>query len=107
MSEFAGALRERIVIEKSVAGRTEGGLQQPGWEPVARCLAAIVPDGAGALSEAHALSAMPRFRVVMRRRDGVTVGQRVIWNGRAMLVTQRIDDPRLPDRMLLRCEEIR
>ena len=72
-----------------------------------RCPAAIVPDGVGVLSEAQALSAMPRFRVVMRRREEVAEGQRILWRERTMLVTQRIDDPRLPDRMLLRCEEMR
>jgi hypothetical protein len=50
---------------------------------------------------------MPRFRVTIRHRDNVTVGQRILWKGRTMLVTQRIDDPRLPDRMLLKCEEMR
>lgn len=107
MSEFAGTLRERIVVERPVSTRTAGGIQQPGWEPVARCLAAIVPDGVGAPSEAHALSAMPRFRVILRSREDVTVGQRIQWKQRRMLVTQRIDDPRLPDRMMLRCEELR
>ena len=107
MSEFAGTLRERIIVERPISARTASGIQQSGWEPVARCLAAIVPDGAGALSEAHALSAMPRFRVILRSRENVTVGQRIQWKERRMLVTQRIDDPRLPDRMLLRCEEMR
>lgn len=107
MSEFAGTLKERIVIEKPVDLRTASGLQTAGWEPVARCLAAIVAEGAGAEAEAQALSAMPRFRVTIRQRDGIAVGQRVSWGGRAMLVKQRIDDPKLPDRILLRCEEMR
>ncbi len=107
MSEFAGSLKERIRIERLVALRTESGLQQPGWEPVANCLAAIAAEGAGPQEQAMALSAMPRFRVTIRRRDGVAVGQRVVWGSRRMLVRQRIDDPRQPDRVLLRCEEVR
>ena len=107
MSEFAGALKERIIIERPTDLRTASGLQTAGWETVARCLAAIVAEGAGAEAEAMALSAMPRFRVTIRRRDGIAVGQRVIWGGRALLVKQRIDDPRLPDRILMRCEEMR
>ena len=107
MSEFAGSLRERIAIERPVALRTESGLQQPGWEPVATCLAAIVAEGAGPEAEAMALSAMPRFRVTIRWRDGVAVGQRISWGARRMLVRQRIDDPKQPDRVLLRCEEVR
>lgn len=105
--EFAGTLKERIRIERPVPLRTEGGLQQAGWEPVASCLAAIAAEGAGPEAEAQALSAMPRFKVTIRRREGISVGQRVIWGERAMLVKQRIDDPMLPDRILLRCEEVR
>ena len=107
MSEFAGTLKERVTIERPAGLRTAAGLQGAGWEPVARCLAAIVAEGAGAEAEAMALSAMPRFRVTLRKRDGIAVGQRVIWGERAMLVKQRIDDPSLTDRILLRCEEMR
>jgi head-tail adaptor len=107
VSEFAGTLKERILIERPVALRTQGGLQQPGWETVARCLAAITVEGAGPEAEAQALSAMPQYRVAIRRRDGIAVGQRVSWRARAMLVKQRIDDPKLPDRILLKCEEMR
>lgn len=105
--EFAGTLKERIRIERPVDLRTDSGLQQAGWEPVASCLAAIVAEGAGPEAEAQALSAMPRFRVTIRWREGVSVGQRVMWDERAMLVKQRIDDPMLRDRILLRCEEVR
>lgn len=107
MSEFAGTLKERVVIERPTDLRTASGLQTSGWEPVARCLAAIIAEGAGAEAEAMALSAMPRFRVTIRRRDGIAVGQRVSWGQRSLLVKQRIDDPQLPDRILLRCEEMR
>lgn len=107
MSEFAGTLKERIRIERPADLRTASGLQTAGWEPVARCLAAILADGTGAEAEAMALSAMPRFRVIIRRRDGIAVGQRIVWGERSMLVKQRIDDPKLPDRILLRCEEMR
>jgi head-tail adaptor len=107
MSEFAGTLKERVRIERPVALRTVGGLQEAGWEEVVRCLAEIVPEGVGAEAEAMSLSAMPRYRVTIRVRGGISVGQRVSWKGRAMLVRQRIDDPRLPDRIMLRCEEVR
>ena len=84
MSEFAGTLKDRIVIERPVALRTGLGLQSAGWETVARCLAAIVAEGAGPEAEAQALSSMARFRVTIRQRDGVAVGQRVSWGTRVM-----------------------
>ena len=107
MSEFAGALKERIRIERPVALRTELGMQSAGWETVALCLAAIVAEGAGPETEAMALSAMGRFRVTIRRRDGIAVGQQIRWGERVLSIRQRIDDPKLPDRILLRCEEVR
>lgn len=105
--EFAGTLRERILVESPVAARTAAGLPAGEWEPVCSCFAAIVPEGAGAEAEAMALSAMTRFRVTIRSRDGISVGQRVNWSGRRLIVRQVIDDPRTRDRLLLRCEEVR
>lgn len=105
--EFAGTLSERITIERPVTSRDAMGLQVHGWEPVARCRAAIVGEGAGAESEGMALSAMQRFRVTIRMRDGLTVDQRVLWNGRVLMVRQLLVDPRAKDRLTLRCEEAR
>jgi head-tail adaptor len=107
MTEFAGTLRERIVIENPVSLRNAMGLQEPGWEEVCRCLAAIALDGLGAQSEGQALSAMPFYRVSIRQREGVAIGQRISWKGRRLMVRQLLDDPRLKDRMIMRCEEVR
>ena len=106
-SEFAGSLRERVVIEMLAGERNAIGAQLPAWVVVARCLAAVVPEGAGAEAEGQALSAMARFRVTIRVRDAIAVGQRVRWRERLLTVRQRIDDPALPDRITLRCEETR
>jgi head-tail adaptor len=107
MSEFAGTLRQRITIERPVNSRTVTGLQETGWERVADCLAAIELEGVGAQSEAQALSAMPKLRVTIRRRSGIAIDQRVRWTGRIMMIRQLLDDPALPDRLVLRCEEAR
>ena len=105
--EFAGLLRERVVIERPTGERSAQGTLIAGWEEVARCLAAVAPEGAGQESEAMALSAMPRFRVTIRRRDDVAIDQRLLWRGRRLAVRQILEDPRLRDRMTLRCEEMR
>jgi SPP1 family predicted phage head-tail adaptor len=107
MSEFAGTLRERIVIEQPVSVRNAMGLQEPGWEQVCRCLASVVLDSVGAQAEAQALSAMPRFKVTIRWREGVALDQRVTWSGRTLMVRQLLDDPRNRDRIVMRCEEVR
>ena len=107
MSEFAGTLRSRISIEQPSSERTAMGLQTAGWEEVARCLAAIVPDGAGAEAEGMTLSAMPRFRVSIRPREGIAINQRIRWGSRVLMIRQLSDDPRQADRIVMRCEEIR
>lgn len=107
MSEFAGTLRERITIERPVTKRTASGLQEAGWEHVASCLAAVTLEGVGPESEAQALSAMPRLRVIIRRRRGIAIDQRIRWGARMLMVRQLLDDPRTPDRLTLRCEEVR
>lgn len=107
MVEFAGTLRERIVIEQPVSVRNAMGLQEPGWEQVCRCLASVVLDSVGAEAEAQALSAMPRFKVTIRWREGIALAQRVSWSGRTLMVRQLLDDPRARDRIVMRCEEVR
>jgi head-tail adaptor len=107
MSEFAGSLRERVTIERPVSLRNAMGLQEPGWEEVCQCLAGVALESVGAESEAQALSAMPRFRVTIRQRDGIGLGQRIRWNGRFLMVRQLLTDPRAKDRIEMRCEEVR
>lgn len=107
MTEFAGLLRERIVIERPISVRNDMGLQESGWEPMCRCLASIVLESVGPETEAQALSAMPRYRVTIRRRDGIALDQRIAWSGRSLMVRQLLDDPRTKDRVVMRCEEVR
>lgn len=105
--EFAGSLRERIVIERPIGQRTAQGTRIAGWVVVARCLAAIVSEGAGNETEAMALSVMQRFRVTIRRRDGIAIDQRLRWRKRMLMIRQIVEDPRYRDRLTIRCEEIR
>ena len=107
MTEFAGTLRERIVVEQPVSVRNPMGLQEPGWEEVCRCLASIALESVGPESEGQALSAMPKYRVIIRRRDGIALDQRVSWGTRKLMVRQVLDDPRMKDRIAMRCEEVR
>lgn len=105
--EFAGTLRERILIERSIAVRNAMGLQEPGWEPVCRCLASVALESVGPESEAQSLSAMPRYRVTIRQREGIALDQRVSWNGRKLMIRQLLEDPGTKDRLTMRCEEVR
>ena len=106
-AEFAGTLRERVVIEQPISTRNAMGLQEPGWQQVCRCLASVALESVGPESEAQALSAMPRYRVTIRTRAGVGIDQRITWSGRKLMVRQLLDDPRQKDRIIMRCEEVR
>jgi hypothetical protein len=44
--EFAGTLRERVVIERPVSMRNAMGLQEPGWEELCRCDDAALAEDA-------------------------------------------------------------
>ena len=105
--EFAGTLRERVVIERPISLRNAMGLQEPGWEEVCRCLASVMLESVGAESEGQALSSMPRYRVTVRWREGIALDQRVSWGERKLMVRQLLDDPRAKDRIAMRCEEVR
>jgi head-tail adaptor len=107
MTEFAGTLRQRVSIERPTTTRTPTGVQESGWEAVASCRAAVALEGVGAQSEGQAFSAMPKYRVTVRRRTGIAIDQRIRWDGRILMIRQLLDDPRFPDRMVMRCEEAR
>ena len=105
--EFAGTLGERILVERSTSVRNAMGLLEPGWEKVCRCLASVVLESVGAESEAQALSAMPRYRVTIRARDGIAIDQKITWKARKLMIRQLLDDPCAKDRIAMRCEEVR
>ena len=107
MSEFAGTLTERVIIERPIGARTAMGVQTSEWQQVCRCLASVQLEGAGVESEAQALSSMPKYRVTIRQRDGISIDQRIAWRGRMLMVRQMLDDPRSRDRIVMRCEEAR
>jgi head-tail adaptor len=106
-SEFAGTLCERVIIEQPISLWNAMGLREPGWQEVCRCLAAVMFETVGPEAEAQALSAMPKYRVTIRARDGIALGQRLRWKSRILMVRQLLDDPRTKDRIVMRCEEVR
>jgi head-tail adaptor len=107
MSGFAGSLRERIRIERPGTQRDLEGRLHPGWYEAAACFAAVAPDGTGSDVQGMALSAMPRFEIRLRTIEAAEVGNRIVWKGRRLLIRQRVDDPRQPGRLVLKCEEMR
>lgn len=107
MSEFAGSLTERIEFWQRSPARLPSGASSEGLSFRFSCLAAVTADGVGQASEAMAVSAMPRFRFTVRVGAELAIDQQVRWRGKRLLIRQIVDDPQLPDRLVLRCEEQR
>lgn len=107
MSEFAGALRERITIERrnDARDRLAGALGK--WRHDSVAWAAITPITASDIFVANTLSALPRWRVTMRKREGVDLRARIVWRGRYLSPRGVENDPRDPAQMIVTTEEQR
>lgn len=105
--EFAGTLRETVMIEKRLGDRDilAGATGRYLYGGTARV--AVIPAGLGAVIVGDAPSAEPRWRVVMRKREGIDQRIRLSWRGRYLAVRGVLSDPREPAQMILTCEEVR
>ncbi len=106
-AEFAGSLRERVMLERRLGSRDAiaGATGSYGYEGAA--WASVAPLAPGALSEGGALSVLPRWMVTLRKREGIDQRFRLTWRGRYLAVRSVSNDPRVPERMQLACDEIR
>ena len=107
MSEFSGSLRERATIERRDPARDETGGRTGRWLYDGAAWIGVTPLVASNITAADTLSALPRWQVVMRKREGIGVWTRLVWRGRFLAVRAVVSDPRAPDRMILTCEEKR
>lgn len=105
--EFAGALRERVTIERRAPSRDNRGGANGAWMYDGAAWVGVAPVVPANLAEADALSAAPRWRVTMRKREGIGLDTRLVWRGRFLAVRGVESDPREPAQMLLACEEKR
>lgn len=105
--EFAGALRERVTIERRLGNRDALGGASGRYAYDGAAWVAITPLIPASLAEADSLSARPRWQVTMRKREGVDMKTRLVWRGRFLGVRGVLSDPRNPAQMVLTCEEAR
>jgi head-tail adaptor len=105
--EFSGSLRERATIERRVPGRDSLGGRSGGWVYDGATWVAVTPLIPADLTAADSLSALPRWQVTMRKREGIGPGSRFVWRGRFLRVRSAISDPREPAQMILNTEEER
>ena len=106
-TEFAGSLRERISIDQPAARRDALGAGQGQWTSDGSTWARISPVAPADMAQGDALTALPRWSVMLRARAGLRPGSRLLWRGRYLAVRAISQDPQSPDRMILMCEEMR
>jgi head-tail adaptor len=105
--EWAGALNERVVIEARAGNRNAYAGASGAYAYIGEAWAAITPLVPADLTLADALSAMPRWQVRMRKREGIDPRVRFTWRGRYLAVRTVVSDPREPAQMTITCEEVR
>jgi SPP1 family predicted phage head-tail adaptor len=105
--EFAGTLRERVVIETRLSTRDSRAGAVGNYRYDGQTWAAVSPLMPADLASADALSALPRWRVTIRKREGVGLGTRLTWRGKYLAVCGALSDPQTPAQMQLTCEEVR
>jgi head-tail adaptor len=107
MTEFTGALRERVILERRLGNRDALGGAVGAYAYDGAAWAAIMPLVPADLTLADSLSATPRWQVTMRKREGVDLRTRLVWRGKYLGVRGLISDPRNPAQMVLTCVEVR
>jgi head-tail adaptor len=107
MTELAGTLRERVVLETRLESRDPRAGATGKYSYDGEAWAALMPLMPTELSRADALSALPRWQVTIRKREGVGIRTRLTWRGKYLAVRGLISDPRQPAQMVLTCEEVR
>ncbi len=107
MSEFSGTLRERVTIERRLGNRDALGGAVGAYAYDGAAWASLMPMVPADLAAADSLSALPRWQVTMRKREGIDMRTRLVWRGKFLGVRGVLSDPRDPARMVLTCQEAR
>lgn len=107
MTEFSGSLRERVTLERRLGNRDALGGAVGAYAYDGAAWAAVSPLIPADLTQANSLSALPRWQVTMRKREGIDLKTRLVWRGRFLGVRSVVSDPRDPARMVLTCQEKR
>tara|TARA_R110000824_G_scaffold65989_8_gene171477 strand:- start:897 stop:1223 length:327 start_codon:yes stop_codon:yes gene_type:complete len=105
--EFSGILRERVTVERQAAGRDALGSAQPQFDIIGEFWAAAETLSSSRDGEAESRSALPRWRFILRETQAIRPGDRLIWNGRVMVISSVILEHRLIPKTILQAEEKR
>ena len=100
MTEFSGALSERVRVEHWLGDPDAGA-----WLGAGDAWAGLVPADHGPAVLGERRVGRPRYRATLRRRDDVGLASRLLWRGRMLAVLRVEPDPRAPDRTILLVED--
>jgi SPP1 family predicted phage head-tail adaptor len=102
----AGALDQRIVIERLVEGYDELGQPINDWLPIVTTWAEVSPLVGREFLAAAALVAEVTARIRMRYRPGITAADRVIHDGKVYGITSVADVHSSRRELQLQCRAI-
>ncbi|WP_019832514.1 phage head completion protein [Sphingomonas sp. PR090111-T3T-6A] len=107
-AEFAGALGERVCLQRRSGERDDLGGAGGAWSAGVTVWAAMAPAGAASWGQGDRPGAAPRWRATIRAIGAdVRSGDRLTWRGAAYAIRSVEADPAAPDRLLLTVEEDR
>ena len=104
MTEFTGALRERVSIERWAGAPDDSGGEVGAWGAAVDAWAEVSPAGTGLPNVAEQPARNPRYRVRMRGSGRADLNCRLRWRGRQLAVLSASPDP-AADRIELLVEE--
>lgn len=107
MTEFSGALRERVGVERTADVRDALAGFKGKYRYDGAVWAAVTPLMPADQNVGDAISALPRWQVRVRKREDYDQRMRLTWRGRTLYIRSIISDPRKPAELLLTCEEKR
>ncbi|MBU6167367.1 MAG: head-tail adaptor protein [Alphaproteobacteria bacterium] len=106
--ELAGQLAERVDVEQWQPARDALAADAGAWVAIGSGFAGVVPDGAAVAVAGEARRSGRRWRVLMRAQAELSGAAgllvRLRWRGQWLHVLGVEEDPRMPDRVVLRCE---
>lgn len=101
---FAGALRERVTIERRHEGTDDLAGDPGAWISVEDGWASIRPDHGRPNTDGAAISTRRRYRIMMRDLPEFGLRHRLMWKGLALMPLSVERDPSSPDRMRIVAE---
>lgn len=104
---FAGNLRERVVIERRVGARDAMASATGNYAYMGEAWAALSPIAPAGLTLADSISAMPKWKITLRKREGLDPRCRLVWRGKFLAIRGVVSDPQMPERLMLTAEEVR